>query len=684
MTGGDLVDPTRVAHLEQSIEALVEKMRSAEPERAEGALAARGMADAAAILARHFTLQATNVPFLGRGRQVGALAAYVAAHFDYAKNDLATAMLARMLALATLGGTVGVVTPQNWLFLGSYQELRKRLLQTTQLNSVANLGPAAFQDMNWWAIQTALTTWTASRPHANSAFLALDADTGRDLDGKPALMRSVLVRTLEQAAQLENPDGRISVNVNLPFPLFSNYATAYQGNTTGDNDRYIRWTWEFDGCHLGWCFLQRTAEDICLYAGRDRLLWWGEGGTHVAHPQASQAFGRAGVAIGQIRSLAATISDGNRFEMNVAVIVPHDPAHLPAIWAFCSSPDYAAAVRRIDHALKVTNATLVKVPFDLAHWQKIASEKYPNGLPEPYSDDPTQWLFHGHPRYAERGTEVHVALARLAGYRWPAESDPEIRLSDEARARIADAASLPEADAGGLLALVPVLGERPLAARLRAYCAAAFGAEWSDALERRLVGEGDEVLDKRPARDGSLEAWLRDRAFRQHCALFHQRPFLWHVWDGQGDGFAAFLHYHRATRANLEKLTYSLLGDWIARMREAGDQRRLEASLILQEKLQTILQGESPLDIFVRWKALAAQSMGWNPDLDDGVRLNIRPFMRAEVLRDTPNIHWRKDRGRDVASAPWYGKFNGERVNDHTLTLDEKRGAREAVVGRIA
>jgi hypothetical protein len=101
LTGGDLVDSARIARLDQSIAALVEKMRGAEPEGAESALAARGMADAAAILARHFTLQATNVPFLGRGRQVGALAEYLAARFDYAKNDLATAMLARMLALAT-------------------------------------------------------------------------------------------------------------------------------------------------------------------------------------------------------------------------------------------------------------------------------------------------------------------------------------------------------------------------------------------------------------------------------------------------------------------------------------------------------------------------------------------------------------------------------------------------------
>lgn len=83
--------------------------------------------------------------------------------------------------------------------------------------------------------------------------------------------------------------------------------------------------------------------------------------------------------------------------------------------------------------------------------------------------------------------------------------------------------------------------------------------------------------------------------------------------------------------------------------------------------------------------------MGWDPDLNDGVRLNIRPFMSvpdigkkgAGVLRDKPNIKWNKDRGKDVESAPWYklglqyeGK-EGDRINDHHLTMAEKRAARE-------
>jgi hypothetical protein len=70
--------------------------------------------------------------------------------------------------------------------------------------------------------------------------------------------------------------------------------------------------------------------------------------------------------------------------------------------------------------------------------------------------------------------------------------------------------------------------------------------------------------------------------------------------------------------------------------------------------------------------------------LNDGVRLNIRPFMLAQdmgkkgagLLQSKPNIKWGKDRGTDVPSAPWFKVFKGDRINDHHLTLAEKRKAR--------
>ena len=55
----------------------------------------------------------------------------------------------------------------------------------------------------------------------------------------------------------------------------------------------------------------------------------------------------------------------------------------------------------------------------------------------------------------------------------------------------------------------------------------------------------------------------------------------------------------------------------------------------------------------------------------------------AGILRSKPNIKWTKDRGNDVASAPWYtlglqySESAGSRINDHHLKLAEKKAARD-------
>jgi hypothetical protein len=688
-TGGDLIDPVRVARVETMLERVIEHARAAEPDRAEGAIAARGMADAVAILARRYTLQATNVPFLGRSKQAEQLSTYIGRRFNLSKANLATCTIERMLLLSAGDSSIAFVAPQEWFFLGTFKRFRRMLLETYSVNFICDLGPAAFRDMNWWAARTALGIFTNRSPTKGSTYQAIDGDTARDLDGKPNALLTRTASSVVQVRQLEDPDAVLSIEPFIGGPKLRDFADTRQGIGTADLERFLVYFWEVADRREKWDRYQTAPENDKPWSGRNRFLRWENG--HGALANSSQArvcgqpaWGRKGIAVAVNRDLPRTLYTGEKFDCTVAIIVPRRDEDHPALVACALSEGFGEQVRGHDQALSVTESSFGKVDFDNSKWHELALITFKGTLPEPYSRDPSLWVFHGHPADTAKGSALHVALARLCGYCWPAETDAEISLSAEGRDWVAKAAILPAGDDDGLLALPAVAGERPLIERFRGYLATAFGAEWSDALERRLVAEADEVFDKRPARDESLEAWLRDRAFRQHCALFRRRPFLWHIWDAQPDGFAAFLNYHRLTRANVEKLTFSLLGDWIARMRDAGDQRRLEAAQILQEKLQSILKGESPLDIFVRWKAIEAQPMGWEPDLDDGVRLNIRPFVRTDVLRVTPNIHWRKDAGRDAPTAPWYGKFKGERINDHHLTIAEKNVARPEAATRVA
>lgn len=301
-------------------------------------------------------------------------------------------------------------------------------------------------------------------------------------------------------------------------------------------------------------------------------------------------------------------------------------------------------------------------------------------------DEESKWTKEGPVRFDE--TVLQVAVARLLGYQWPAELDKMMELADEQRQLVDEVAKLNAfADEDGIVCLPAVRGEAPAHTRLEKLLVAAYEDDWKNgALDKLLTAVGSK----------SLELWLRDKFFEQHCKLFQHRPFIWHIWDGLKDGFSALVNYHKLDRSGLERLIYTYLGDWIRiqeqGVKEARDgaEERLTAAKNLQQRLEAILAGEKGLDIFVRWKPLAEQPIGWEPDLNDGVRLNIRPFLKAAdvgkkgagILRFKPNINWNKDRGNDVASAPWYtlglqyGEKEGARINDHHLSLEDKRAAR--------
>jgi hypothetical protein len=652
-------------------------------------LTAKGLLDAARLLDARYHLVVTNVPYLARGKQHDTLKDYCETHYPEAKNDLANVFLERCQELSRDqgAGVVQVVMPQNWLFLTSYKKQRESLLRAVQWNLLARLGPSAFETISGEVVQAVLLTQTRASTVDGFLLRGLDASGPKSAQEKATLLRDGGLVGVSQRGQLANPDARVSLQGESSGPLLNTLSHSHHGLVSGDRPRMTAKFWEVLDEASVWIEYCGTVLDSMHYGGKETYLRWCQGTGAIKELKGAtnletHAWNRRGVVVSAMRELPVTLYTGMAFDNNTAVITANDDAHLPAIWCFCSSPDFNQAVRRIDQKLNVTNATLVKVPFDLAHWQQVAAERYPSGLPKPYSDDPTQWIFHGHPQPAV--DPLQVAVARLAGYRWPAETDTAMELADEARTWIARCENLAEhTDDDGIVCLPSVRGEAPAHDRMLKLLIAAWETvqpgSWKPAVLDKLLADAD-------CAGKGLDVWLREKFFEQHAKRFHHRPFIWHVWDGQKDGFAALVNYHQLDHKKLERLIHSYLGDWI-RQQEAGvrsgvdgAQTRLAAAQDLKRRLELILEGEPPYDIFVRWKKLSEQPIGWNPDLNDGVRLNIRPFMTAEVLRHNKkpklNITWDKDRGKDVESAPWFKVFGGDRINDHHLTVERKMAAR--------
>lgn len=621
----------------------------------------------AELLSDRYHLVVTNPPFLGLEKQSPALESYTKANFDVAKRELALVMLMRSLQMLDVNGSFAMVLPSDWMHYRAGRQFRSRLLESHTLRFLALLGLNSFYTP--LRVSPVLAIGDLRPPSGHDVGTLVVSSSA--LSEKPLALRASPVVRLRQSSWLASRDSRITlgsveaVDQAATATIVGAFADARNGMSAGDGSRFEKYFWEIPRLDHRWEFLQHSPDGEGHYTGRKKIvLWESESGAmaelaesvkHLNHAaqnwrRGKPLWGRKGVAVSKIGAKTA-IYLGDRFDSGSFAIVPNDPKNELALVAFAHSGNLRRELAKISPGFALSSPqTLLQLPIDLERWQLEAERLFPHGLPEPTTSDPTQWLFPGRPE-----NSVHpllVAVARLLGYRWHFQADDD--LDDFI-------------DGDGIASLQALPGEPDLVTRLRELLAVAYGSEWSSATERRLVIEAG-------GKNGRLEDWLRDSFFAQHVKVFDNRPFLWHIWDGRKDGFAAVVNYHKLDRRTLEKLTFTSLGAWIdrqkheARAERPGADARLAAAEQLQRRLQLILGGEPPYDVYVRWKEMAEQPIGWDPDTDDGVRLNIRPFVTAGVLRSRVNVHWGKDRGTNPDGS--------ERHNDLHPTLEERRAAR--------
>lgn len=214
-----------------------------------------------------------------------------------------------------------------------------------------------------------------------------------------------------------------------------------------------------------------------------------------------------------------------------------------------------------------------------------------------------------------------------------------------------------EADDDGIVSFNAVNGELRLVERVRHELAAIFPGHDANQVEVDIVNELKKAV-KGYRKCASLDEWLDNVYFEYHCGLYKKRPIFWHIASAQGTSrfaFGALVHYHRFDKNSMAKLRGSYLRDAIEEFRrEAGladkagrsDDRlelqaKVEEAQALDKKLQLIQEGhhegaeggERDYRILTPWKKPGGQPKGWDPDIDDGVKVNIEPFEKTGVLR---------------------------------------------------
>lgn len=128
----------------------------------------------AGYLAPKYHVVIANPPYMGSRSMNARLSKWANENYKDSKSDLFAMFIERCLSLVVEQGLIGMITMQSWMFLSSYEALRKRILNQNTILTMAHLGARAFDSIGGEVVSTtAFVIESDSKPAYRGAYLRL-------------------------------------------------------------------------------------------------------------------------------------------------------------------------------------------------------------------------------------------------------------------------------------------------------------------------------------------------------------------------------------------------------------------------------------------------------------------------------------------------------------------------------
>jgi type II restriction/modification system DNA methylase subunit YeeA len=132
------------------------------------------------LLRKKYWVVVANPPYMGSKSLNQILKDFAAINYPESKSDLFAMFVERIINMATKSGFIGLMSPFTWMFLSSYEKLRKRILKETTLTSLIRPEYHAFFDSAYVPVCT-FTLFTKALPEYQGTFIDLNQFYGADL-----------------------------------------------------------------------------------------------------------------------------------------------------------------------------------------------------------------------------------------------------------------------------------------------------------------------------------------------------------------------------------------------------------------------------------------------------------------------------------------------------------------------
>lgn len=132
-----------------------------------------GALEACEALRRRFDVVVANPPYMGSSSFNPFMSGWVKKNYPNVKSDLCTCFIERGHSLTADQGYAAMVTMQSWMFLGSFEKMRSKLIAEKGIVTMAHLGPRAFDAIGGEVVSVTADVLYNGRCEAPGAYFRL-------------------------------------------------------------------------------------------------------------------------------------------------------------------------------------------------------------------------------------------------------------------------------------------------------------------------------------------------------------------------------------------------------------------------------------------------------------------------------------------------------------------------------
>jgi hypothetical protein len=241
----------------------------------------------AVMLSQKYDAVVTNPPYMGASGMGAPLANFVKKYYPDSKSDLFAVFIEVCSHMAAEKRYQAMITQHAWMFLSSFEKLRKKMMLTETVN-MAHLGARAFEEIGGEVVQT--TSFVRCRTHIDGykgTYCRLIEPTSQQ--GKEDMFLSGENRYFANQDNFAKIPGspvaywasEAILSAYTRGKLIGNIADVKIGMGTGKNDIFVREWWEIFYNQID--FSLQSIQDLEKSSGRyfpynkggEFRLWFG-------------------------------------------------------------------------------------------------------------------------------------------------------------------------------------------------------------------------------------------------------------------------------------------------------------------------------------------------------------------------------------------------------------------------